>query len=67
VQPANRDALAAKQIAQHPAAGERIGHVHLVDPPHDGEVARRYRSRQVIGAASADPELLRLPRHRQRV
>ena len=41
----DRDALAAQQVTQHPAAGERIVEVQLVDPPHDREFGGRHRTR----------------------
>jgi len=33
------DALATQQIAQHPAARERVVEMQLVDPPHDPKSA----------------------------
>ena len=41
--PADLDALAAQEIAQHSAAGERKLEMQLVDPPHDCQIAGRYR------------------------
>jgi hypothetical protein len=67
MQPTDFDANGCKQIAQHPAAGKREVHVQLIEPPHDGEIGNRGRSRQIINAAAADLEFPRLPRHRQRV
>ena len=38
---ADRDALATQQIAQHPAARERVVEMQLVDPSHDPQIRRR--------------------------
>jgi hypothetical protein len=55
------------KIAQHPATRERDAHVQRVDPPHDRKISSRGRPGQTIDAAAADPHLLRLTWHRQRV
>ena len=64
---ADRDAFAAQQVAQHPAAGERVVQVQRVDPPHDRQVGRRHRPRFVVEAAAAQPQQRRLPRQLQSV
>ena len=46
--PTDRDALATQQIAQHPAARERIVEVQLVDPPHDRQFGGRHRTGLII-------------------
>src|SRR3954471_7391513 len=48
------------EIAQHPAAREREVEMQLVHPAHDGEIGRGHGSRQVIDAAPADVQSLRL-------
>ncbi len=63
--PPDRDALAAQQIAQHPAAREGVAQVQFVDPPHGGEIGGRHRARFVIEAAAAKPEHPRLACQRQ--
>ena len=63
--PADRDALAAQQVTQHPAARERIVQVQLIDPPHDRQLGGRHRTGIVIQAAAADPQQLRLSAQRQ--
>ena len=67
VQPTDLDAVGGNKVAQHPAARKREVHVQHVDPPHDREVGSQHRLRQIIYAAAADPQLSRLPCHRQRV
>jgi len=64
---ADLDAFLPEQIAQHPAARKGELHVQLADPPHDGEIGSRHRLGQIISAASVNPQLPRLPRHRQAV
>ena len=59
------DAFAVQEIAQHPAARERKFEMQLIHAPHDGEIGRGRRPRQIIDAASADPERLRLFGDRQ--
>src|SRR3954471_14383960 len=53
---ADVDPLLVEKIPQHPAARKREFEVQLVHPAHDGEIGRRDRSRQVVDAATADPE-----------
>lgn len=62
VQPADRRAHLPKQIAQHPAACERVEAVQLVDPPHDRRVRVPRSARQIVDASATDAELLRLGR-----
>src|SRR5687767_5056617 len=57
--------LGLQEIAQHPAAREREGEMQLVPPAHDRKGGRGHGSRQVIDAAAADPERLRLLDDRQ--
>ena len=61
------DALAAQQIAQHPAARERVIEMQFVDPPHDPQVGRRHRTWLVVEAAPAQLQDLCLARQRQGV
>ncbi len=49
-----------QQSLQHPAAGEGIVEVQLVDPAHQRKIGGRRRPRQVVDAAPADPEHLSL-------
>ena len=60
VQASGHDAFAGEQIAEHPAARERIIEMQFVDPAHQRQIGRRHRPGQVIDAAPADPEHLRL-------
>ena len=64
---ADLDALAAQQIAQHPAAGERVVEMQLVDPPHDRQIGRRHRPRTVVKATSAQLQDCRLSGQRKLV
>src|ERR1035438_3451619 len=59
---ANFQALLAKQIAQHPAAGERIVEMQLVDLAHQPQVCNRDRMRLVVDRAAADVKNLGLLR-----
>ena len=54
------DPFLVQEVPQHPAARERELEMQFVDPPHDREIGRRHRSGQVVDAAAADPERLRL-------
>ncbi len=38
---ADREAFALQQVAQHPAAGERMLEMQLVDPPHQRQIRVR--------------------------
>jgi hypothetical protein len=58
---ADRDALATQQIAQHPAARERVVEMQFVDPPHHYQIGRRHRPGPVVEAASAQLEDRGLP------
>ena len=62
---ADRDALAVQQVAQHPAARERVVEMQLVDPAHDRQIRGRHRPRLVIDRAPADAQSLGLPRDGQ--
>src|SRR6266446_5478414 len=57
--------LQSQQASQHPRTGEGILQMQPVETPHDLEVGGRYRARQVIDAAPADPQNLSLPGDRQ--
>ncbi len=56
VQATDLDPFACEQIAQHPAAGERIRQVKFVDPAHQRKIGAGCGARPVIDAAPADPE-----------
>jgi hypothetical protein len=64
---ADLDPILVQEVPQHPAAREREREVQFIDTPHDGEVGRRDRTRQIVHAAASDPECLGLLRDRQRV
>src|SRR5260370_8443336 len=57
--------LQSQQASQHPRTGEGILQKQPVETPHDLEVGGRYRARQVIDAAPADPQNLSLLGDRQ--
>ena len=57
--------LGSQQPSQHPRAGEWELQMQLVEMPHDREVGVRHRPRQVVDAATADAQNLRLPGDRQ--
>lgn len=60
VTPAHLTAFRFQKTLEHPAAGKGIFQMQLVDPAHEREIGVRGRARQVIDAAPADPERLRL-------
>jgi hypothetical protein len=57
--------LADQKSLKHPAARERIIEMQFVNPAHQRQIVGRDRPGQVIHAAPADPENLRLSAHRQ--
>jgi hypothetical protein len=57
--------LGSQQASQHPRAGEGELQVQPVETPHDREVSFRHWPRQVVDAAPADTQNLRLLRDRQ--
>ena len=57
--------FADQKSLKHPAACERIIEMHFVNPTHQRQIAGRDSPGQVIHAAPADPENLRLSGHRQ--
>src|SRR5476651_1678874 len=59
------DTLSPQQIAQHPAARERVVEMQLIDPPHDRQIARRYRTGPVVEATAAQLQDLGLPGQRK--
>ena len=58
-------AFRLQHVPQHPAAREGMLEVQLVDPAHQREIGVRGRPRQIVDAAPADPERLRLSGERQ--
>jgi hypothetical protein len=56
--------LGSQQASQHPRAGEWELQVQLIETPHDREVGGRQGARQIINAATADLQNLRLLRDR---
>ena len=52
VQTSSLDAFEGEQIAEHPAARERIIQVQLVYPAHNGKIGRRHGPGQRIDAAA---------------
>jgi hypothetical protein len=61
VTPARLAPLGSQQASQHSRAGERELQMQPVEAPHDLQIARRHRPRQVVHAAAADAHNLRLP------
>ena len=60
--PADHDALAVQQIAQHPAAREWIVQMQLIDPSHERQLGHRYRPWLAVqGCGSAVAVLLAPP------
>jgi hypothetical protein len=57
--------LGSQQASQHPRTGERELQMQPVETPHDREIDVRHRPRQIINAAAADPQNLRLLCDRQ--
>ncbi len=58
VEPAHLMAFGLQHSLEHPAAGEGVLEVQLVDPAHEREIGVRHRPWQIVDAASADPERL---------
>ena len=65
MQPADPDAFAGEQVAEHPAAGERQFQMQLVDTAHECEIGVGNLPWSVVDRASADPQLLGLQGDRQ--
>jgi hypothetical protein len=57
--------LGSQQTAQHPRAGEGKLQMQPVETLHDGKVGVRHRARQIVDAAAADVQNLRLLDDRQ--
>ena len=57
--------LGSQQASQHPRAGEWELQVQLIEAPHDREVGGRHGARQIINAAAADLQNVRLLGDRQ--
>jgi hypothetical protein len=57
--------LEGQQASQHPTPGERELQMQPVETMHDRKVGARHRPREVVDAATADVENLRLPGDRQ--
>src|SRR5450755_3192968 len=57
--------LGSQQASQHPRTGERELQMQPVETPHDREIGVRHRARQVIDAAAADLQNIRLLCDRQ--
>ena len=57
--------LGSQQASQHPRPGEGELQMQPVETPHDREVGFRHRARQVVDAATADAQNLRLLGDRQ--
>src|SRR5437764_13032724 len=60
VTPTNLVPLGIQQASQHPRAGEGELQMQPIEMPHDLQVGRGYRPRQVVHAATADAQSLRL-------
>jgi hypothetical protein len=59
------ETLLAQQIAQHPAARERVVQMQLVQPSHQQQDSVRDRTRLVVRRAATDPQHLGLPLNRE--
>src|SRR5674476_1554548 len=57
--------IGSQQASQHPRAGEWELQMQPVETPHDCEVGFRQRTRQVVDAATANAQNLRLLGDRQ--
>jgi hypothetical protein len=62
---ADLEPLQSQQASQHPRTGEGIFQVQPVETLHDRKIGIRHRARQVIDAAAADLQNLRLSGDRQ--
>src|SRR3954453_13161433 len=59
--------ICSQQASQHSRTGEGKLQMQPVETPHDREIGVRHRPRQVVHAAAADVQSLRLPGDRQLV
>src|SRR5271166_2814327 len=57
--------LGHQQASQHPTSREGELQMQSVETPHDRQVGFRHQPRQVVDAATADVQSLRLPGDRQ--
>ena len=57
--------LGSQQASQHPRTGEGELQMQPVETPHDRDIGVRHRARQVVDAATADAQNLRLLGDRQ--
>jgi hypothetical protein len=57
--------IGSQQASQHPRTGERKLQMQPVETPHHLQVARRHRTWQIVDAAAADVQSLRLLGDRQ--
>jgi len=62
--PADLAPLGSQQAAQHPTPSEGELQMQSVETPHDRKVGLRNRPRQIVDAATADTQNLRLLRDR---
>src|SRR5450631_4138613 len=60
VTPADSAPFVSQQASQHARASEGELQMQSIETPHDLEVGRRHRPRQVVHAATADAQGLRL-------
>src|SRR2546425_10274624 len=57
--------IGRQKPSQHPRSREWELQMQPVETPHDREVGLRHRARQIVDAAAADAQNLRLPGDRQ--
>ena len=62
MQSPNLQPFSSQEPLQHPASGKGVVEMQFVDPAHQGKIAVRHWTRQIIDAATAEAEKLRLAR-----
>src|SRR6516164_7950738 len=61
------DSFGLQEITQHPAAREWKVQMQFIHSPHDSKIGRGHRPRQIVDAAPADRQHLRLLGNRKLV
>ncbi len=52
--------FSSQEPLQHPTSGKGVVEMQFVNPAHKGQIAVRHRTRQIVDAATAEAEKLRL-------
>ncbi|GAA4184513.1 hypothetical protein GCM10023069_65530 [Shinella granuli] len=60
VSPPGLQTFSSQEPLQHPTSGKGVVEMQFVNPAHKGQIAVRHRTRQIVDAATAEAEKLRL-------